>query len=603
MHSKLVGSIALGLLASLPLSAAMSIEMSRYSARLLDGTPPAIEVTREGEPVFRLPMISGLTTADKQEVLSNVKLGEVETAAGGGYRLTATADSSLWQSRRFEWSFYPDRIEFQHFATGSLPIERCFFFSNGVSERWANGTSPGVASNATIFAGRYFSPAPNHANEYYHTIAVPQSVGVLSETPESGQYLPEWMTGLFAPPPLFLSFSSGSLWTGVGLGEQPGRYLFNSLEYTGSRYAGASFFVAYHGYVNAAAGFRSPKIALHFGYDEFDTLRQYVDWMDASGYSTKRRYANAPWHFQPIFCGWAEQTVLGAETGKQAHDFATQRDYEKWISILEQRKIPFGTVVIDDKWQKRYGTFEVDEEKWPDFKGFVDRQHQKGRHVLLWVPAFHQEGLPNDLCVMSGAQCLAGDVSNPKYEAFLRRQVRHLVADLGVDGFKEDWLSGLSRKSGLPLHEPLFGIEFVRRFQFILADESHKAKPDALVETQTPNPLFRESSDVLRLNDIWYGSRDVPGMMRVRARISKIAGWPLVDCDNASSTTLGEWWSYMLAQPSIGIPALYFVTRTESTKEVVPETKWQELSLLWTEYVKGRNYESERSVSRDGRRQ
>ena len=126
----------------------------------------------------------------------------------------------------------------------------------------------------------------------------------------------------------------------------------------------------------------------------------------------------------------------------------------------------------------------------------------------------------------------------------------------------------MSRKSGLPMHAPLFGIEFVRRFQFILADETHKWKHDALVETQTPNPLFRESSDVLRLNDIWYGSRNVPQMMRVRARISKIAGWPLVDCDNASSTTLSEWWSYMLQQPSIGIPALYFVTRTESTKEI-----------------------------------
>ncbi len=62
------------------------------------------------------------------------------------------------------------------------------------------------------------------------------------------------------------------------------------------------------------------------------------------------------------------------------------------------------------------------------------------------------------------------------------------------------------RLPGLPLSGLLAGIEFVRRFQWILYDETHKAKPDALVETQTVNALFRESSDVTRLNDIWYDS-------------------------------------------------------------------------------------------------
>ena len=119
----------------------------------------------------------------------------------------------------------------------------------------------------------------------------------------------------------------------------------------------------------------------------------------------------------------------------------------------------------------------------------------------------------------------------------------------------------------------------------MLHDEAHKWKPDALVETQTPNPLFRESSDVLRLNDVWYGARNVPEMMKRRARISRIAGWNLIDCDNASSTNLEEWWNYMLEQPSIGIPALYFVYRTESTMEEVTDSKWRDLAEIWTAYV------------------
>ena len=107
-----------------------------------------------------------------------------------------------------------------------------------------------------------------------------------------------------------------------------------------------------------------------------------------------------------------------------------------------------------------------------------------------------------------------------------------------------------------------------------------------MVETQTPNAIFRESSDLIRLNDIWYATRNVPEVLRFRARIANISGWPLVDTDNASSTTLKDWWSYMQAQPSIGIPALYFVTRTESTQESPSDDQWNELAGLWRSYIK-----------------
>lgn len=79
--------------------------------------------------------------------------------------------------------------------------------------------------------------------------------------------------------------------------------------------------------------------------------------------------------------------------------------------------------------------------------------------------------------------------------------------------------------------------------------------------------------------------RDVVGMMRVRAHIAHISGWELVDTDNASSTTLETWWAYMQAQPSIGIPALYFVHRTESTLEEPPESDWVKLAEMWKVYT------------------
>jgi len=108
-----------------------------------------------------------------------------------------------------------------------------------------------------------------------------------------------------------------------------------------------------------------------------------------------------------------------------------------------------------------------------------------------------------------------------------------------------------------------------------------------MVETQTANALFRESSDLIRLNDIWYATRNVAGVLRLRARIASITGWPLVDTDNASSTTLRDWWSYMQAQPSIGVPSLYFVTRTEATQESPTAEQWEALAGIWRGYIDG----------------
>jgi Txe/YoeB family toxin of Txe-Axe toxin-antitoxin module len=36
---------------------------------------------------------------------------------------------------------------------------------------------------------------------------------------------------------------------------------------------------------------------------------------------------------------------------------------------------------------------------------------------------------------------LTGDVTNPEYEKYLREKIKYLVKEIGVDGFKEDWIT------------------------------------------------------------------------------------------------------------------------------------------------------------------
>lgn len=566
-------------------TAAYRVLISEDSAGIQAGHPPRLTLEQEGEPVFEMPVVSGLSSVTAEERLSNVRWS-IKQIGAVSWELNATADSSLWTGRRFVWRFLSDHIEFQQFASGHGKLGRCYFASNGLSERWAAGTAGGREWDTTVFADRYFSPAPNHANQFEFNIAMPQTLGFARDGKQGSEadFRPERMNGLFQPPPLFLAFHQKKTWTGVGIGATPGEYRFPAFEYSGSRYAGASFYVDYLGYRALDGDFASPVLSFTFAYDRLDALRGYSNWLETSGFSTKSSSQNVPWHRLPIFCGWAEQTVESVPFNKAPNALATQANYERWLSILEQRGLPIGTIVIDDKWQKAYGTFEVDTAKWPDLKGFISSQHAKGRHVLLWVPVAHPEGLPADLCISVDGKCAGADVGKPEYDSFLRPRIRHLVADLGVDGFKEDWVDAPS-VAGLNVTPTVVGLEFVRRFQWILYDETHKTKPDALVETQTVNGLFHESSDVIRLNDIWYGTREVPDVLRLRASIAHIAGWPLVDTDNASSTTLRDWWSYMQAQPSIGIPALYFVSRTESTQEAPTQAQWDALAGLWRDYI------------------
>lgn len=571
-----------------------------YRVRLREktelGAVPALEVYRNEQLLFRLPLVSGLDSATEREHLSGIQYrvnAPERSHAGASYEIAVTAASSLWTKREFHWRLYQDHIEFDQSAWGAGKIGKCYFFSGGRSGRWDKGLSDGAAWNSTLMADHYWSPSPNHANQWEFSIAEPQTLGFGGDEHKGSEedFRPAQMIDLFSPPPLMMAFHRNGEWGSVGIGTQPGQYRFPALEYSGSRYAGAAWWVDYLGYqeISKTQGdaFHSPVAAIHFAYSALDSLQNYTAWLRKSGFATEPQFPDVPWHHLPVFCGWAEQTTRATPFDRAPNTEATQKNYESWVDELEHRNLPVGTIVIDDKWQKGYGSFDVDTEKWPDLRGFVAAQHAHGRHVLLWVPVAHTDGLPPELCVRGdGGKCLAPDLGNPAYEAYLRKQIRTLVEAIGVDGFKEDWVWAPSQ-AGLPVPAELAGMEAVRRFQQILYSEAHRWRPDAMVETQTANAAFRDSSDVLRLNDIWYATRDVVGTLRERARIAHISGWALVDTDNASSTTLETWWQYMEAQPSIGIPALYFLHRTESTLEEPPDTDWPALAGIWRRYIDG----------------
>jgi hypothetical protein len=535
-----------------------------YEAQIVAGTVPAIHVYREGWRLLRLPSVSGLASIEAAESLSDIQL-EPPTATGNGIRLVLTARSSLWGQRRFVWEFDCDGIRYRHEAAGAVRPGRCSFFTGAIIEAHAT-----------------YSPAANLSDEFRRTVAVPQSLGIFPETPypPSG-FIADRVAEVFAPPMLCLAFGTGDHWLGVGLGAKPGQYQFNAFEYAPAG-TGAQFFVNYLGYSEFADGFSSPVVALHFGYSPHEVLEQYTAWMDREGFST-RATVPAAWHRRPIFCGWGEQMLLAEQSKRPPREEATQANYERMLAEIERRGLPVGTLIIDDQWQDHYGTMGVDTARWPDMAGFVRRLHDKGIHVLLWMPVHKPEGLPAELCVLRDGKPISADVSNPRYLEFLRERIAHLVRDVGVDGFKLDSVRGVTRAPGLKTHAPLHGIEWLYRYQKVLHQELHRWRPDGLLEAHSTCLLFRDCADILRNNDLTGSSRNTAEVMAERSRLVHIAGWPLSDCDAAGSL-LHEWWNCMQAQPRFGVPTLYHLSGIERIGDI-PDWMWQRLRDLWNDYL------------------
>ncbi len=191
------------------------------------------------------------------------------------------------------------------------------------------------------------------------------------------------------------------------------------------------------------------------GYGETDItiVKNYSKWHYDIGLCKKRDFSDSPkWWSKPIFCGWGEQQNLAAKvvTGTTAPNavsstMATQENYEKMIQTLDDNDLPYGTTIIDAKWQERYGNPIVDKVKWPDMRGFVDRMYSNGKKVLLWIKSWDPEGLNREEGVQLLCNLISADPTNPNYRNRIKRDIRHMLSDedncLNCDGFKIDFIN------------------------------------------------------------------------------------------------------------------------------------------------------------------
>ena len=159
-------------------------------------------------------------------------------------------------------------------------------------------------------------------------------------------------------------------------------------------------------------------------------------------------------------------------TGKlPPENFFVKPQYNTWIELglhQTQERIleyahrildegyPAGILMIDDGWNKNYGTLEFVTETFPDPKGMMDELHALGFEVMLWICPFISADTPVGRMLAKRGLLVRDpdgevaikhwwdgysavlDLSNPEALDWFRAQLDGLMADYGVDGFKFD---------------------------------------------------------------------------------------------------------------------------------------------------------------------
>ena len=391
---------------------------------------------------------------------------------------------------------------------------------------------------------------------------------------------------LFTPAPLYWALGDDERWIDVGLVAPVAELGFADVVWEAAA-KGFSLHLEYEGHTHVDGEFRAPVVLLTPDVaDPLSGLRRHRDDLAARGAAPAVGERKVPvWWRAPIFCGWGAQSYLETqEQGTLARDFATQANYDAFLSHLEQHGVAPGTVVLDDKWQATYGRNEPDTAKWPDLKGWIAGRHERGQKVLLWWKAWDPEGLPPELCIRNRAGAPVGFVpTNEDACAELRGIVHRMLSPDGLDadGFKVDFTGRTPSGANLDHAGGAWGVALLHELMRVFYGAAKEAKPDALVITHTPHPAFVDVTDMIRLNDV-IGGVDLVEQMAFRADVVRAALPEVpIDTDDWRVPDKRSWRQFLDSKPGIGVPSLYYATHIDSTGEALDEEDYAALRRVW----------------------
>jgi hypothetical protein len=440
-----------------------------------------------------------------------------------------------------------------------------------------------------------FTPNPSGALPPIRAAAEGAVIGVLGDSQPGRQH---W---LFTPAPLYLALSTGGIddepaegWTALWLAAPVDELNFPELRLVAAA-GGFGVHLDYEGHTQVRGELRTPAVVIAPGIREpYEGLRTYrSDLVERGAAPAPADNEQPDWWLDPMFCGWGAQCYRARDVPQSAMDFARQDEYDAFLAHLEGEGLVPGTITIDDKWSKDYGSCEPDTDKWPDLRGWIDERHRRGQRVLLWWKAWDAEGVPPELCVRNpDGDAVALDPSNPAGRENLRQVILRMLSPDGLDadGLKIDFTARTPSGFSLTSHGPGWGIALLHQLLAVVYDAAKEAKPDALVVTHTPHPAFADVTDMVRLNDMLLvdGVGPLPPVvpqMRYRADVVRavLPDHP-IDTDDWSVPDRATWRDYLAVKLDFGVPALYYNSHVDSTGEAFEEQDYEALRRAWAEW-------------------
>jgi hypothetical protein len=504
----------------------------------------------------RLCVLSSVHTLQGHDEATAIEEPRVD-ADGDDLVVRVATASSRWESRVFEVRCTATGIELTLEAAGSGDLaDVTIAGGDGILPTGASGTF-----RSSIDAASLYVPTPPLA------LAFGRSPATDAVDAPAG----DWLAATVRAPVDELRF------TALRYEPLDGGYL---LRFT------------YEGHTRVDGTWRSPTIVLQPVGSAHDALTAHRDDLLAHGHAEDVAPRIEPWWREPLFCGWGAQVARG---GAPAPEVCRQEVYDEFLAVLRGAQLDPGTIVVDDRWQRDYGTAEPDADAWPDLRGWIAERHAEGRRVLLWWKAWDPAGLPAEECITDAAgRPIAADPGSPAYRARLRAIVARLLGPDGLDadGFKVDFTqrapSGRTMRHA-PGSDGVWGVAALHRLVSELHAATKAAKPDALVITHTVHPSFGAVSDMIRTNDVLerdVTSAPVPVARQLRERhaiVARTLPHHPVDTDQWPMPGREEWLDYSRVQATLGVPALYYLERVRDDEPITADDL-AEIRATWDAY-------------------
>jgi hypothetical protein len=555
-----------------------------------------------------LSLVSSIHTAAIVDETYEIDEPMVEER-GDGVLVTVASRGTAWHDKVSTLHCFPDHIDYSVTVRGDGDI-------TDVTLLGGDAVLPGGAAGTFRSGIRFasvFSPTPSEPVQVVRPAGSAVALGVVGDA-EAGR-----LNAVFSPPPLVVGLARepaaaatampGGRWLGVSIIDSVERLTFSTFRYEPVD-GGFLLRLNFDGHTSATEHWTSPIVVLRPADDGWQVIDDYRADLERRSLVPARTAPVASWWLEPIFCGWGAQcaryavdylagerqasTTAGAQLEPLgAPDYSRESLYDDWLATLAAAGVEPGTIVIDDRWQAEYGAAIPDIDHWPNLKQWIADRHAEGRRVLLWWKAWDPEGIPPSECILDAAgRPVSVDPANPRYRSRLAEIVESLLGTdgLNADGFKVDFTQRAPTGRTLVGHPGAWGIAALHLLLGTLYDSAKRVRSDAMIITHAMHPSFADVSDVIRLNDVLERDPNrnlVPVVDQLRFRhgvVSRVLPGHPIDTDQWPMPSRSEWLSYVRAQGTLGIPALYYVESIDATNEPISIRDLGAVARSWAEY-------------------